>query len=140
MQLRADVAALQLVLQRTKSDGEAASAQADRRAREQVAGAERQLASVTQRLESLSSTLSALSARAARLAAELGIPAFEVASSGGSDGSFAAALGIATLDGLGPICHDSVSRSERVEVASIPVWGAILASVAAAAARRSTRS
>ncbi len=36
----------------------------------------------------------------------------------------------------GPICHDSCSRSERVEIASIPIWGAILACVAASAARR----
>jgi tol-pal system protein YbgF len=63
MQLRADVAALQLVLQRAKAEADAASTQADRRAREHVAGVERQLAALSQRLESLSSTLAAVSGR-----------------------------------------------------------------------------
>ena len=72
-------------------------------------------------------------ARAA--AALLGTTVHEVIERGGSDASLAGATGVPTLDGLGPICHDSCSRSERVEVASIPAWGAILACVAAAAAR-----
>ena len=63
MQLRADVAALQLILQRSKGETESANMQADRRVREQTASIERQLASVTQRLESLSSTLATLSGR-----------------------------------------------------------------------------
>jgi tol-pal system protein YbgF len=63
MQLRADVAALQLTVQRAKTDTDTATAQADRRGREQTAAAERQLASITQRLESLSSTLAGLSGR-----------------------------------------------------------------------------
>jgi len=63
MQLRANVAALELVVQRAKSENESAAAAADRRGREHLAAAERQVASVTQRLESLSSTLAALSAR-----------------------------------------------------------------------------
>ena len=74
----------------------------------------------------------ALYALAATAAAELGAPVHEVAERGGSDASIAGATGVPTLDGLGPICHDSCSRDERVEVASIPVWGAILAQVAAA--------
>jgi glutamate carboxypeptidase len=61
------------------------------------------------------------------VAAELGIPAFEVHSSGGSDGSLAAALGIPTLDGLGPICHDTCSRDETIEIASIAERGALFA-------------
>ena len=72
----------------------------------------------------------------ARAAAEaIGAPVHEVVARGGSDASLAGATGVPTLDGLGPICHGSCSRAERVEVASIPAWGAILASVAAAAAR-----
>jgi TolA-binding protein len=63
MQLRADVAALQLAVQRAKTDTDAATAQADRRGREQAAEAERQLAALTRRLESLSSTLATLSGR-----------------------------------------------------------------------------
>ena len=61
----------------------------------------------------------------------LGGAAFEVAERGGSDASFAGALGIPTLDGLGPICHDSCSRDESVLTADIPIWGAILCAVAA---------
>jgi tol-pal system protein YbgF len=63
MQLRADVAALQLAVQRAKAETDAAAAQADRRGREHAAVAERQLATLTQRLESLSSTLASLSGR-----------------------------------------------------------------------------
>lgn len=76
---------------------------------------------------------------AATAAGELGTPLFELVERGGSDASLVGATGLPTLDGLGPICHDSCSRSERVEIASIPVWGAILASVAATAARRAPR-
>jgi glutamate carboxypeptidase len=73
---------------------------------------------------------------AAREAARaVGAPIGEVVEGGGSDGSFPGALGVPTLDGLGPICRDSCSRRERVEVASIAPRGAILAAVAAAAAR-----
>jgi glutamate carboxypeptidase len=50
---------------------------------------------------------------------ELGIVVDEIVSPGGCDGSFAAALGVPTLDGLGAICHESCSRRERVELDSI---------------------
>jgi tol-pal system protein YbgF len=63
MQLRADVAALQLAVQRTRSETEAATAQADRRGREHAAEADRQLTALTRRLESLSSTLASLTGR-----------------------------------------------------------------------------
>jgi glutamate carboxypeptidase len=74
-----------------------------------------------------------LFAIAQRLCAELDTPIFEVASRGGSDGSFAAALGVPTLDGLGPICHDSCSRRETVEVASIVPRAALLGGLIASA-------
>jgi tol-pal system protein YbgF len=57
------VAAVQLAVQRAKTESEAASAQVDRRAREQAVAAERQLATLTQRLESLSSTMASVSGR-----------------------------------------------------------------------------
>ena len=57
-----------------------------------------------------------LFARAQAICAELGAPIRDVVSAGGSDGSFAAALGVPTLDGLGPITHETCSRRERVEV------------------------
>jgi glutamate carboxypeptidase len=65
---------------------------------------------------------------------ELGIPVYSVVSRGGSDGSFAARLGVPTLDGLGPITHDTCSRREQVEVPSIVSRGAVLAGLMAAIA------
>jgi glutamate carboxypeptidase len=76
-----------------------------------------------------------LYALAAAAADELGTAVHELVERGGSDASLVGATGLPTLDGLGPVCHDSCSRSERVRAADIPTWGAILASVAAAAAR-----
>ena len=67
--------------------------------------------------------------RAQEVCRFLGIPARDVVSAGGSDGSFAAALGVPTLDGLGPITHDTCSRRERVEVASIAERGAVLSAL-----------
>jgi len=57
----------------------------------------------------------------------LGMPLVAVSSRGGSDASFAAALDVPTLDGLGPICHDSCSRAERIEIASLAERGALMA-------------
>ena len=76
----------------------------------------------------------ALFGLAEKICAELGAPIFEVTSRGGSDGSFAAALGVPTLDGLGPICHDTCSRRESVEVSSIAARGALLGGLIAAVA------
>ena len=71
----------------------------------------------------------------AQLAGALALPVFETASSGGSDGSFAAALGVATLDGMGPICHDTCSRDETIEIASLAERGALFAGLIATLAR-----
>jgi glutamate carboxypeptidase len=60
-------------------------------------------------------------------AAELGITLECKRSRGGSDASFAAALGVPTLDGLGPICHDSCARGERIEIDSLATRGALMA-------------
>lgn len=76
-----------------------------------------------------------LYAMAQALCAELAIPVGEVVSPGGSDGSFAAALGIPTLDGLGPVCHDTCSWRERVEVDSIVPRGKLFAGLIAAIGR-----
>lgn len=69
----------------------------------------------------------ALFAMAQRIGAAIGTPVDGVVSPGGSDSSFAAALGVPTLDGLGPICHESCSRRERVERDSIVPRGALFA-------------
>jgi glutamate carboxypeptidase len=66
---------------------------------------------------------------AAARAAELAVPLVPEHTRGGSDASFAAALGVPTLDGLGPICHDSCARGERIEIASLADRGALLAGV-----------
>lgn len=71
---------------------------------------------------------------AEQFCASLGVPVFSVVSRGGSDGAFAARLGVPTLDGLGPVTHDTCSRREQVEVASIVSRGAVLAGLMAAIA------
>lgn len=64
----------------------------------------------------------------------LAIPIHEVVARGGSDGSFAAGLGVPTLDGLGAVAHDTCSRRETVEVSSIVPRSAVLAHLIASAA------
>jgi glutamate carboxypeptidase len=56
---------------------------------------------------------------AVAIADDMGMPLPEVHTQGGSDGSFAAALGVPTLDGLGPISLDDCSRNERVVIDSL---------------------
>ena len=64
----------------------------------------------------------ALYAKAREVAGSLGIRSYgEMHEDGGSDGSFAAAMGIPTLDGMGPICRDGCSRRERVDVERLRV-------------------
>ncbi len=77
------------------------------------------------------SASTALYASASRAAAALGIDYPAVESGGGSDGSFAAALGRPTLDGLGPVCFDSCSRRERIDIDSLFDRAAILAALIA---------
>ena len=61
------------------------------------------------------------------LAQALSVQVFEVPPvGGGSDGNFTAAMGIPTLDGLGPVCHDICSRQETIEVQSLVERGALL--------------
>ncbi len=60
-------------------------------------------------------------------ARDLEIPIEPVTSRGGSDASFAAACGVPTLDGLGPICHDSCARGERIEIGSLAERAALMA-------------
>lgn len=58
---------------------------------------------------------------------ELGLEIEGAATRGGSDGCFTAAMGIPTLDGLGPEGANSGSREEYVQVETIPVRAALLA-------------
>lgn len=57
---------------------------------------------------------------------ELNFQVFEVQpTAGGSDGNFSAAMGIPTLDGLGPVSHDICSRRETMEIKTMASRGAI---------------
>jgi glutamate carboxypeptidase len=65
-------------------------------------------------------------ARAA--AAELGLPELrEIATGGASEASFAAALGLPTLDGLGPDGDGAHAENEHVVLASLPERAALAA-------------
>lgn len=72
-----------------------------------------------------------LLALAQRCAGGLGMTVEGAVTRGGSDGNFTAALGIPTLDGLGPEGANGVSRGEYVLVESIPRRAALLAGVIA---------
>jgi len=76
-----------------------------------------------------------LYALARSVGAGLSIAVEEVVSPGGSYGSFAAALGVPTLDGLGAVCHESCSRRERVELDSIVPRGMLFAGLIEAIGR-----
>lgn len=54
-----------------------------------------------------------------RVAQELGIEIKWASTGGGSDGNFSAALGIPTIDGLGPVGGGSHSAGEYIEINSI---------------------
>jgi glutamate carboxypeptidase len=71
-----------------------------------------------------------LFAVARRVAGELDLTVHAVHSSGGSDASFSGALR-PTLDGLGPMCHDSCSLREAIEIPSLASHGALFAGIVA---------
>jgi glutamate carboxypeptidase len=64
---------------------------------------------------------------AAHCGAELGLSLKEGSAGGGSDGNFAAALGIPTLDGLGAVGEGPHAEYEHVELDGLPVRAALLA-------------
>jgi glutamate carboxypeptidase len=66
-------------------------------------------------------TTRALFDRACRVAADLGLPPLASATVGGaSDGNFAGALGVPTLDGLGAVGHGAHAEDEHVRVSALP--------------------
>ncbi len=69
----------------------------------------------------------ALMATTERAAGELGQQVGYVEANAGSDANFPAALGIPTLDGLGPHGANTMTRDESIEVASMPERVALLA-------------
>jgi glutamate carboxypeptidase len=59
----------------------------------------------------------------------------EVHTRGGSDGSLVAALGVATLDGLGPVSLDDCSSQEKVVINTLVPRTLLLANLIVALAR-----
>ncbi len=74
-----------------------------------------------------SAATAALFARAQAIAAEMGVALGEGATGGGSDGNFTAALGLGTLDGLGPEGRGAHAADEQVLVESLPRRAALSA-------------
>lgn len=72
-----------------------------------------------------------LLALAQKQAAALGMQVEGVGTQGGSDGCFTAAMGVPTLDGLGPEGFHSGSRDECVLIESLPRRAALLAGLIA---------
>ncbi|HEV2501319.1 MAG TPA: M20 family metallopeptidase [Terriglobia bacterium] len=65
------------------------------------------------------------------LASQLGFALHEASTGGGSDGSFVAALGVPTLDGLGGVGDGAHARHEHVLVRELPRRAALLAALLA---------
>jgi glutamate carboxypeptidase len=61
------------------------------------------------------------------VASSLGHELHEGSTGGGSDGNFTAAMGVPTLDGLGPIGDGAHAAHEHVEIAALPWRAALLA-------------
>jgi len=61
--------------------------------------------------------------------AAVGLGCYQVHERGGGDSSFAGAIGIPTLDGLGPLVHHACSREEWVDISSLASRGAIFVSL-----------
>jgi glutamate carboxypeptidase len=64
---------------------------------------------------------------ARQAAADIGFDLGEGGTGGGSDGNFTAALGVPTLDGLGPRGDGAHARHEHVEIVDLPWRAAFLA-------------
>ena len=78
----------------------------------------------------------ALLSLAREVVSELGGEYHELTSGGGSDGNFTAALGIPTLDALGPVGQNAHSLDEFVELDSVTERIALLAALLDRAPRR----
>jgi glutamate carboxypeptidase len=68
-----------------------------------------------------------LFALARTIGSELGLNLQEGSTGGASDGNFTSALGIPTLDGLGPIGDNAHSPDEFIDTGSLPGRAALLA-------------
>jgi glutamate carboxypeptidase len=68
---------------------------------------------------------------AVSIAAELGFPLADAATGGASDANTTSALGVPTLDGLGPVGGDDHSEDEWLDLTSIVPRTALLAALMA---------
>ena len=68
-----------------------------------------------------------LAQKAQSIAEQLGFPTGTIGSGGGSDGNFASALGVPTLDGLGGVGAGSHALTEHTEIDFLPKRAALLA-------------
>ena len=73
--------------------------------------------------------IGALFERARDLGAAFGHEVTESATGGGSDGQFAAALGVPTLDGLGIVGDGAHALTEHILIDTVPARGALLAAL-----------
>jgi glutamate carboxypeptidase len=74
-----------------------------------------------------SAAMGALFEQARRNAVAMGVDLHEGSTGGGSDGNFTAAMGVPTLDGLGPEGEGAHAAHEHVDTASFPRRVALLA-------------
>jgi glutamate carboxypeptidase len=72
-----------------------------------------------------------LLAAAQSLMHQMGLPLGEASTGGGSDGSFTAALGVPTLDGLGAVGDGAHSPREHVVISKLPERAALIAGLLA---------
>jgi glutamate carboxypeptidase len=72
-----------------------------------------------------------LFSHAQSLMREMGLPLGEASTGGGSDGSFTAALGMPTLDGLGAVGDGAHSPREHVVIRALPERAALIAGLLA---------
>jgi glutamate carboxypeptidase len=71
-----------------------------------------------------------------QLVHEMGLPFLETTSGGGSDGNFTAAIGVPTLDGLGPVGRGAHSPGEWLDTSTIALRLALVAGLIDRAPRR----
>ena len=78
-----------------------------------------------------SAAMGALFERARQIASSMGVHLAEGSTGGGSDGNFTAALGVPTLDGLGPEGEGAHAAHEHVLTDSLPRRAALMAGLLA---------
>jgi glutamate carboxypeptidase len=66
---------------------------------------------------------------ATEVARKIGMDLHPIEEYGGSDGCFTAVLGVATLDGMGPLTYDMCGDEERIEIASLVPRTALMAGI-----------